>query len=111
MKMKRLLLSIAAIVLTVFPALAVQNIYMPPEEYRHEPKQKYIITFVGPDVINNYCMVAKKYLVLGCVNAINGDRMYIVNNLTKEETEQTIIHEKAHLNGWIHPDARKAYSK
>jgi hypothetical protein len=109
----RALLSAIAVIALASPALAVDwcTANMPPDEYRHEPDQTYLIAEWPHDLLGAVCSNGGLQWIRegnhgGCFVRDKEDRsfayIYVLAGLAPDQRECVIIHEKAHLNGWTH---------
>lgn len=76
----------------------------PPAIYSYEPSVEYSIHNIPKGLIKKYCGTIKGHIVLGCT--VNGYIIYIRNDLPKNVYDVILRHEKAHVNGWVHPNPR-----
>lgn len=82
-----------ALVLSCF----VQS-YEPPPEFDFEPTEPYLIATLPEREVMRVCNMVSR----AC--AIPARRLIIVSDTLKGEfLSITLRHEKAHLNGWVHP--------
>lgn len=76
----------------------------PPAIYSHEPSVEYIVHNIPEGLIKKYCGAIKGHIILGCT--VDGHIIYIRNDLSDEVYDVILRHEKAHVNGWVHPNPR-----
>ena len=76
----------------------------PPAIYSHEPTREYFVYNIPSSSIEKYCGTIKGYIIFGCT--VDGHIIYIRNDLSDEVYDVILRHEKAHVNGWVHPNPR-----
>lgn len=96
----------ALLALLACPVGAVEYAYgveMPPREYRHKPRVPYTLKLVSQKEVNRACghhRAPGKFLA-GCT-VLATNTIYVVKSLKSQQLQAVIVHEKAHVNGWMH---------
>lgn len=87
----------------LYLAMALNTgIQMPPERFRYEPTQPYTVILMRDTALHLQCKIPFEYHLQGCVDNINGSKIYIKQELSDTSRYLVLVHEKAHLNGWTH---------
>jgi hypothetical protein len=76
----------------------------PPAIYSYEPTREYFVHNIPSSSIEKYCGAIKEHIILGCT--VEGHIIYIRNDLPEQVYDVILRHEKAHVNGWVHPNPR-----
>lgn len=87
---------------------------LPPLKYRGEPKAPYTVRYVSRAEVGRRCAAVLNFAYIkqaakgkraslslnGCVAP--GNRVYISNDMSPEQTRRVLAHELGHVNGWSH---------
>ena len=74
----------------------------PPAAYDFEPA-RFDIIYIEPDMAQVFCdREPGDRIALGCAFTDSGN-IYLRTGLSPEVEAIVLRHEKAHLNGWVHP--------
>lgn len=74
----------------------------PPMRYMHEPAQPYTITTLDDAALRVKCSNGNAFIaraVWACAYP-EANEIYILDTIPSRMRECTIVHERAHLNGW-----------